>query len=155
MRLRLTTSALGYVIALPVLAILSVAYSAWHTLDDAMGYREVPGTIVSVDDRCALDLSTPGHPANPAWRPCEAADISYVSLGQGMRKVLVDVRYTSPVDNRPHDHVFTMGNSEALRNGVSSEAAIAGAVGPVMASIRKADTIHYDKWIFSQPGKSL
>jgi hypothetical protein len=149
MRLRLTTTALGYVIALPVLAVLSVAYSAWHTLDDAIGYREVPGTIVSVDDLCALDLAT------PVWRPCETADISYVSLGQGVRKVLVDVRYTSPVDNRSHDHIITMGHSEALRNRVSGDANIAGTVGPVMASIRKADIIHYDKWRFSRPDKSL
>lgn len=155
MRLRLSTHAVGYVIALPVLAVLSAAYALWHAAEDAIGYREVPGTIVSVDDRCALDLATPGHPANPVWRPCEAADISYVSLGQGMRKVLVDVRYISPVDNRPHDHIFTMGNSEALRNRVSGDANIAGTIGPVMASIRKADTMHYDKWRFSRPVKPL
>jgi len=71
-----------------------------------------------------------------------------------MRKVLVDVRYISPVDNRPHDHMLTMGNSEALRNRVNGDADIIGTVGPIMASIRKADTIHYDRWHFSRPNKS-
>jgi len=41
MRVTLTTTAWGYVLALPVLALLSAVFGAWHMIDDAIGYRQL------------------------------------------------------------------------------------------------------------------
>jgi len=158
MRLGLSTTAWGYVIALPVLAVLSGAYALWHTVGDAIGYRQVVGRIVSVDDLCAPGSENPQRSAT-IWHHCTTSEVGYAAFDESgrqiVRKVVVHVRYTSPVDNRMHDKEFTMGVSEASLNRFVGKTDIVGAVGPVMASFSRADDIHYDKWTFSQPGKSL
>jgi len=159
MRLRLSTTAVGYVIALPVLAVLSAAYALWHAVEDAIGYRQVAGRIMAVDDLCAPGSDHPQYSATRmTWHHCTTDEIGYAAFDESgrqiVRKVMVDVRYTSPADNRVHDKVFTMGESEASLNHFVGKTDMVGAAGPVMASLSRAGDIHYDKWRFSQSNKS-
>ena len=152
MPLSLSLHAKAYVLALPTLALLYLAYDAWHAADDALNYRQTGARIVSIDDLCAPDAGNDAYSADPAWHPCTPVDIGntvYKTRGREMqRKVVVDLRYVSPADGLVHDRKLTMGNSEASRNSIAGNADLVGATGLVMANLRDANAVHYDTWHF-------